>query len=120
MIFAQDHAETLPSAATFWSDLNLDKSVLICPTAGKRYPNAYGYNRNVSALPLEQINNPDSLLITADSDNPGHLITTQADIAARHAGKYLSSFLDTHVDIRSPMENLSLTPVLKQHVDFKK
>jgi prepilin-type N-terminal cleavage/methylation domain-containing protein len=43
LMYAQDREELLPEAAAVWGAINLDKGVLICPTAGKKQANGYGF-----------------------------------------------------------------------------
>ncbi len=119
LMFAQDHDELMPSAQTIWGDINLDKGVLICPTAGTKIKNAYLYNggSHLSGQALGTYQTPTDVLLTADGvtndlqscDNgsgtadvvvvgdPQRLFTKYID--PRHGGKIIASFMDGHVSI---------------------
>ncbi len=106
LMWAQDHDELLPEAATVWGDLNLDKGVLICPTAGKKLVNGYVYSNDIAGKALGEIANPSAQYLTADGQHlPAPMETatspnvaySTADIAAtRHSGKFIAAYVDGH------------------------
>jgi prepilin-type N-terminal cleavage/methylation domain-containing protein/prepilin-type processing-associated H-X9-DG protein len=98
-MFAQDHDDSLPSATTVWGDLNLDKGVLVCPTAGKKLANGYGYANGLSGQALGDITDPTIAGLTADGGNANNLISKPSDGALRHSGMAAVSYLDGHVAI---------------------
>jgi prepilin-type N-terminal cleavage/methylation domain-containing protein/prepilin-type processing-associated H-X9-DG protein len=98
LMYAQDREEILPLATTAWGELNLDKGVLICPTAGKKKRNAYGYNSYLDGLALGDMTNPARTALTMDSDAANNLVVNGGlDVAGRHGGQYIASFADGHV-----------------------
>jgi len=96
LMFAQDHDELLPSTTSVWGDISLDKGVLVCPTAGTKIKNAYGYNYWVGGKALGEVSDPVSTVLTADGTQ-NTLITGIADIDPRHANGAIMSYLDGHV-----------------------
>jgi prepilin-type N-terminal cleavage/methylation domain-containing protein/prepilin-type processing-associated H-X9-DG protein len=115
-MWAQDHEELLPEATTVWGDINIDKGVLVCPTAGKKLANAYVYNggSHLSGAAISEYTAPSDVLLTADGVNntlpSTALLTTSpyqgfvnpaklGNIVAlsRHPGVVIASFLDGHV-----------------------
>ncbi len=89
MMFAQDHEEVMPSTTTVWTDLKLDKDILVCPTSGPNNTPAYGYNFSISAISMGEVPSPDAKSVSYDQINDG--------IDPRHNGKVVASFLDGHV-----------------------
>jgi len=96
-MYVQDHEETLPGSATIWQDINVDSGVLVCPTAGKKYPNGYGYNRSVSGAAMGDIQDPMSKPLTADTKVSENLLVIPADPDYRHSNAIVMSYLDGHV-----------------------
>ena len=104
LIWAQDHDETLPAAAQIWTQTKTDPGILVCPTRGKTVGNAYGYNSFVGEAALGDIDAPDQTVLTADWNDRGpnaaaspNIITGKDDIAKRHSGGAIFSYVDGHV-----------------------
>ncbi len=99
-MYAQDHDETLPGTGTVWQDIKADAGVLICPTAGKSQPNGYVYASNLGGVAIGAAKDPNggsdvaSVWMTADADTVGNL-------AYRHSGNIVTSYLDGHVNSTS-------------------
>jgi prepilin-type N-terminal cleavage/methylation domain-containing protein/prepilin-type processing-associated H-X9-DG protein len=89
---AQDHEEVLPSADEVWGAINLDKRVLICPTAGTKQANGYLYNPACSGVAVGDIRDPTTCWLTADAKN--------GIIDPRHSGKLIASYADGHVALQ--------------------
>jgi prepilin-type N-terminal cleavage/methylation domain-containing protein/prepilin-type processing-associated H-X9-DG protein len=104
-LFAQDHDDLLPSADTVWGDLSLDKGVLICPTAGTKVANGYGYNRQLSGMALGEASAADLTATWLTTD----WVTAAPD--PRHNRKCVTSYLDGHVGVGTPPSTFSLTVV---------
>jgi len=112
LMFAQDHDEMLPSAATVWGDINLDKGVLICPTAGTKVKNGYCYNTvSCAGMALGEVldvsgkNDPSGVWATADG-------TTAGKPDYRHTSKTIAAFLDGHVTLRGFLPIPDHTPAV--------
>jgi prepilin-type N-terminal cleavage/methylation domain-containing protein len=106
LLFAQDHDEMLPAAATVWGDLDLAKGVMKCPSVA-RVANGYVYNNEIAGQTLGDLPQPQLMECTMDGQHsaagaPGtydNVAYSLKDIAAtRHSGKYLASFLDGHTE----------------------
>jgi len=98
LMYVQDHEEMMPSSDTVWGDINLDKGVLVCPTAGKKLANGYAYNRQVAGLALGEITDPVNMPVIMDGTAAAkNIAASPADIDKRHAGNVITAFLDGHV-----------------------
>jgi len=98
MLYVQDHDELLPAAASVWGDLNLDKGVLICPTAGKKVANGYGYSSFVAGKALGEITNPESSPLVCDSNSATNIVSSVSDVDKRHQAAALVAYVDGHVE----------------------
>ncbi len=99
-LYAQDHEEILPTAASVWGDLGLTKGVLVCPTAGVKVPNGYGYNATLSAVALGDVTAPAAMVLTSDAQagTTGNLITDYDSHGdARHGKSLILACVDGHV-----------------------
>ena len=101
-IYAQDHDEVLPNASTVWNDLNIAPGLLRCPSEAAKVLNCYGYAQALSGLVVPKVSNPVTALLTADwnpttATLPVNSIANYGDLALRHNGQYVCSFLDGHV-----------------------
>ena len=67
IMYVQDNNELMPTSANFWNVIGLSSKVLACPTNGANAGQAYGYNNNLSGLPLNQIADPTVNTLTADA-----------------------------------------------------
>ena len=103
--YRQDHNGQFPSKATVWQDISYPPKSLICPTYSKRV-NGYGYNANLSGLTFKSpgMPQPQDLPVLADSQAPGNLLHTTADIDFRHTGKAVVGFGDGHVALHRPSD----------------
>jgi prepilin-type N-terminal cleavage/methylation domain-containing protein/prepilin-type processing-associated H-X9-DG protein len=120
LMYAQDHDEMLPTFDAFWGSINLDKGVLICPTAGAKLPIAYCYNAgnnyHLSGRALGEVSAPENAMLIADGKQPnvpsgyegtsamglglatGKAVTDVLD-TTRHTGGCIGAFLDGHVQM---------------------
>jgi len=105
LMYAQDHDELLPTADTVWGAIGMDKGVLVCPTAGKKLANGYVYNNYVSGVALGEVGSPSGTMVTSDGTSgtgAGQIANTAyagAQIAMRHGGGVIISYLDSHVEL---------------------
>ena len=101
-IYAQDNDEIMPQASAVWQNLGIPRAVLLCPaeTTGK-LSNTYGYASTLGGVTLGNLNKPDTTFVTSDwniaSTGTANVITTAADLSARHQNNFISSYLDGHV-----------------------
>jgi prepilin-type N-terminal cleavage/methylation domain-containing protein len=91
LLWAQDHEEQLPAAATVWGEVSLDKGVLQCPTAGKKLPLGYGYNGYLSARALGDIASPVAMPLVCDARTTDGVLIALADVERRHTKQAASS-----------------------------
>ncbi len=98
LMHAQDHEDVLPLAQEVWGTLNLDKGTLICPTAGKKIANGYGYTKSLGGLALGDITAPSTTILTADAQSKDNLLVTGDDVDTRHQRKLIASFADGHIE----------------------
>ncbi|MEI6519666.1 MAG: prepilin-type N-terminal cleavage/methylation domain-containing protein [bacterium] len=103
-MYTQDHGEMTPSTGTVWIDLGIDQSVLNCATAGKIPPNSYIYNSALNLQRIGLIDEPTKKYVTADGTSSAvggvypNVGTSPSQLAFRHSGKVVISFLDGHCD----------------------
>ncbi len=110
MIYTQDNDNRYPNIATVWQQLNMPPNCLICPNAGSKQVNAYGYSYGLSGRSSDDplLNHPSQLLLTADTvtGNAGNILRQNSDIALRHSGnRAIMSFADGHVALTSNIPN---------------
>jgi prepilin-type processing-associated H-X9-DG protein len=106
-MYTQDHEELLPAAAEVWGAINLDKGVLICPTAGKKQANGYVYSSLVAGIALGEIADPTAEVLVADGKalstavaNPAaNVLYAPGDLDWRHANGYIAAFVDGHAGL---------------------
>ncbi len=98
MMYAQDNNELLPTTDAVWGSLNMDRGVLICPTAGTKVLNGYGYGAAVAGKALGEITDPSGTMIVTDGGNSSNIITSPADVNFRHSSKTVMAFVDGHVE----------------------
>jgi len=98
LIFAQDHDEMLPNSASVWSDINVAKSILICPTKEKNTSCGYGYFANCSGMALGDIKDSTTTGLCADGGNAANVLLLTSDVHLRHGGKAVVAYVDGHVD----------------------
>lgn len=108
-MYAQEHDNRLPPASTFWTDIAVQESITWCP-ATRRYfhrRGGFGCNRFAAGVALGSLHDPPNTILTADSREPGMLLSTVGDIDFRRhrqrAGTGLLdgvvlSFADGHVE----------------------
>ena len=96
MMYVQENEERMPGT-DFWSAIDVGGKILVCPTAGKKVANAYGWNSSLANLGLGEIPVPEDVYLTADADPAGGNIISVGDGDARHAGGIIASFVDSHV-----------------------
>jgi len=94
---AADHDETLPAAATVWRDLALAPGILRCPTAGTSVRHAYAFHQGLGGVALGDVADVVGTILTVDGRSADHLVRTSQDIAPRHTGRFLASYVDGHV-----------------------
>jgi prepilin-type processing-associated H-X9-DG protein len=96
-IYSQDHDELLPPSAGVWGAINIDKAVLICPTAGNKVTNGYGFNAHIGGFAIGELGSPSDVIFTADSSAADNLIVTPSDVDIRHMQQPIMSYADGHV-----------------------
>ncbi len=107
MIVAQDNNEMIPSSDTFWGALNLDKGVLICPTAGTKIKNGYNANGTFCGLALGEVLNPQNKVLVFDGKNATNIATAKTDIDYRHGtSQTIGAFMDGHAEITADLGEL--------------
>ena len=106
LMYAQDNSELLPTADAFWGAISLDKGVLICPTAGTKVPNGYGYNANIAGMALGEVTDSSGTVLIADSSTTNNKMSARLDVSMRHGNACICAFLDGHV------EKLSSAPAI--------
>jgi prepilin-type N-terminal cleavage/methylation domain-containing protein/prepilin-type processing-associated H-X9-DG protein len=99
LMYAQEHDEVLPARTTWPGDLNLDKKIFVCPTAGKKTANGYAFNYWLNNQALGDVADSSATLLTADSADSNNLVYIGPDADYRHGGKAVVSYLDGHVAI---------------------
>jgi len=113
MMYVQENEETMPGT-DFWSVVDgASGKILICPTAGKKIANAYGYSNRVAGRGLGEIQMPteEELTMDAVAGLAGNLLLTQNDADFRHAGKIIVSYVDGHVSNVSSVRGVFAPPV---------
>ncbi len=117
-IYAQDNQELFPPMATFWSSVTLPAKALICLTAGATggaNGNGYGFNNALSSCSLGSIpgNDPTLCFVTADYTRSNaaataNVIFTSSDVAFRHTGSTIASFVDGHVALTASLSVINV------------
>lgn len=97
LIWAENHNERLPYPADAWTLLELPPNVLKCPSEQDR-ANGYVYNTLVGGMLVDLPTEPMETVLTADGTAESHLLVVPEDLAPRHNGRYLASFVDGHVE----------------------
>jgi prepilin-type N-terminal cleavage/methylation domain-containing protein/prepilin-type processing-associated H-X9-DG protein len=113
-MYAQENDEKFPTAATFWSDINVPAQVFVCPTK-KTLPNGYGYSNLLSGKSLGDLgSDPTKVTLVADAvtQNVGaawpstppttranNIMYSGADFDYRHDKKVIASYADGHVEL---------------------
>ena len=98
-MFTQENEEVLPETAKNWAaSIGLAGRVMICPSAAKN-TNSYGYNENIAGLSVYEIPSPIDVVLTADAT--AIMISSPDDLAPRHMGKIIASFVAGHVEVVS-------------------
>jgi prepilin-type N-terminal cleavage/methylation domain-containing protein len=116
MMYVQDNNETLPAAATAWSNISIPAGILMCPDA--TYSNGYLFNANIAGLALGSFSAPESTVLTADINNPttsplnvpNYPNVSYFDVdlnTSRHNGT-IASYLDGHVIMNTATNGLSI------------
>ena len=113
-LWAQDHDEMLPAAATVWQDIHIDAKTLRCPAAPRR-PNGYVYSTLMDGTSLGKVPDPTAYMLTADGQHTGMPATstleesyanvwyTERNYAKRHGGAVIIGYVDGHVALtRTP------------------
>ncbi len=110
-MYAQDHESRLPAASEAWKVIAIDPAVLRCPTAGSSIVNAYGYNISMSGIAQSSIDSPDKAVLTADSSASDNILKSTSDLATRHSGQLIASYIDGHVQANTGTINF-LVPTM--------
>jgi len=106
-MWAQDHDETLPGT-TIWTDIALDRAVLVCPTEGRKMPNGYGYYSKNAGAAIGTIDDPAGRYLTADTNNgTTNMLDVDNDVDKRHSGQAVFSFVDGHVNVDKVMRSIT-------------
>jgi prepilin-type N-terminal cleavage/methylation domain-containing protein len=103
-MYAQDHQETLPGSASFWTNISVDDGIKVCPSAGKTVLPGFIYNAvKCSNIAIGTIADTSATWLTMDGKNN--------DIDARHGGKVIKSFVDGHCSLGEPYKWTIVKPV---------
>ena len=100
LIYTEDNKGILPTEQAVWKTIGADdraQHILVCPTVGVDTPNSYGYNQQLSGLTVDNLKQPNMMLMTADSSDSTNIIHSAQDIAFRHRHNAMGSFCDGHV-----------------------
>lgn len=114
-MLTQDNEELLPDARSVWKDISISGKILKCPSKTK-LPNGYVYNSYISNMPLGQVGDPTTMMVTVDGEHkatPANSAATPPaeetfnnvfyhypDLQTRHNNRAVVSFVDGHVDTR--------------------
>jgi prepilin-type N-terminal cleavage/methylation domain-containing protein/prepilin-type processing-associated H-X9-DG protein len=102
LMYAQDNNELLPAADSAWGAINIDKGVLVCPTAGTKLKNGYGFNGNIAGLALGELPSPENVILVADAvASCNNILTVPSDADKRHLNKGITAYADGHADMRT-------------------
>jgi len=102
VMWAQDHDETLPDAATVWPDLQLDAQLLRCPAMRSRAQNSYAFNAAIGGEVLTSISDPTATVLTADGKSADNLANSAADLDPRHHAMVVAGYVDGHALLTPP------------------
>ena len=110
LVYAQDHDETCPTSLGVWTMLRasrVPKDVFVCLArhviVTSKLENDYGYNDAINGISLTQLTRPASTMITADGNSDDNVIRSPLQLATRHNNWLNASFIDGHVEYRSPV-----------------
>jgi len=107
---AQENEEIFPACDTYWGSLGVPDKMMFCRSKGKDVAISYVYNSYLAGKSLGEVGDPTAILLTADgshtADSPtgtvANVLYSQADIdGTRHAGRFIVSFVDGHVETRT-------------------
>lgn len=109
-MYMQDHQNAFPSE-NMWQEVSFSPDCLVCPAYGRAHGNAYGYNANLVGKSITSLSAaPSEYIVTADSSNSSHLITSTSDIDFRHFDKAVTGYADGHVTMLGATDNPQLMP----------
>jgi len=105
-MFIQENDETFPIVdGSVWACIDIKGKILACPSNRNDKSFSYAYNKNLSDIPLNKINNYTEIALTADSDREDGQMAEAADVALRHrmseTTAAIISFVDGHVALVS-------------------
>lgn len=105
MMYGQENDELYPGETTVWNSLGLPAKVLRCLNQSTQQ-NGYVYNCFIAGESMAIVTDPTLMMLTADGwhgsadTNTNNIYYTGDDVEkGRHAGKYLASFADGHVEL---------------------
>jgi len=113
MMYVQENEETMPGT-DFWSVVDgASGKILVCPTAGKKIANAYGYSNRVAGIGLGEIPMPteEELTMDAVAGLENNLLLTIDDVDFRHTKKAVVSYVDGHVTLTNAVRAIYAKPV---------
>ncbi|MHB9133467.1 MAG: hypothetical protein ACYDBB_20570 [Armatimonadota bacterium] len=113
-MYAQDHGDALPRSFSDLAEYEMSEHLFACPSLPVTPSVSYGYNRALAGKPFTRIAAPQTVLVSADTPARIHLITSEKDIAFRHFGMGVISYLDGHVKAckRDGIAGVVFTPKL--------
>lgn len=96
LLYAQEHDGHLPRS---WAAAACAPQLLTCPAAPSRAV-GYGLNRGLLGKLQGQVDDPVTIILTADGGDAAHYLSSLQQIdSRRHTGDYyVASFLDGHVE----------------------
>ncbi len=123
-MYAQDHEQRLPNSTSWKSSIGGNSGITgkswECPSASKGESSipVYGYNAWLSDRVTGDIDNPVSVVMTADSAGGVDVLNGAADIDInRHSSKAVASFVDGHSSAGASFD-LVPCPVSKNNLQF--
>jgi len=109
IMYFQENLEVMPIVdEKIFNTIDVKGKIINCPkTTGQ----GYVFNAVLSELSIEQIENPESIWLTADAkkEATGPVGYTEKDMEARHDGGIMASYADMHVKYSKKMAEVIST-----------
>jgi prepilin-type N-terminal cleavage/methylation domain-containing protein/prepilin-type processing-associated H-X9-DG protein len=116
LMYAQDHEEVLPAAASAWNEMALPAAALVCPTAGKKVSNGYVISTYTAGQALGDLpSDPTGTLFCADGVHKAtaapvtydNVAYAPGDLDFRHAKGNIAAYADGHVQVDKTINPLA-------------
>lgn len=99
----KDASERFPTETEVWGEAKYSKDLLECPSNKDEVANSYAFNGALAGVAMNSIVSPTSTILTGDAksiaDTTNNVISNPDDFDRRHNGKFIASFVDTHVKL---------------------